>query len=161
MSRAAGKTPYPVGDMLAMARQSWVDRMTRRLDELGYGGYRKTDSAIFRILLRSPLAVGRLGAALGVTRQAARKLAGTLEQRQLAMLERDENDTRQLNIVLTARGREYAHAVASVIEELNRQMAELVTPDQLRGADAVLRAVIGDNQPWAYLAQRLAPGTQM
>jgi DNA-binding MarR family transcriptional regulator len=146
--------------MLAMARRSWVDSMTRRLDELGYSGYRKTDSAIMRTLLRSPVAVGRLGAGLGVTRQAARKLAGTLEQRGLATLERDAHDSRQLNIVLTPRGRQYAHTVVSVIQELNREVGELVSAEQLRGADAVLRAVIGDNRPWAYFSQRLAPSTQ-
>jgi hypothetical protein len=48
---------------------------------LGYAGFRRGDAAVMRVLLREPLPVGRLGVGLGVTRQAARKIADALEQR--------------------------------------------------------------------------------
>jgi DNA-binding MarR family transcriptional regulator len=95
-----------------------------------------------RVLWRGSLPVGRLGAVLGVTRQAARKIADALEQRGYATTERDTGDTRQLNVTLTPAGRDYARAVIAVTEELNREVAGRVSPAQLAAADIVLRAAL-------------------
>jgi DNA-binding MarR family transcriptional regulator len=80
-----------------------------------------------------------------VTRQAARKVADGLEQRGYATTERDSRDTRQLNVTLTQLGRDYARAVTAVTEELNREVAGRVSPDQLAAADTVLRAALFDD----------------
>src|SRR5580704_15690913 len=136
---------YRFGDLLALTRQSWVGQMTSRLERLGYAGYRRSDAAAFRMLWQSPLPVGRLGASLGVTRQAARKVADGLEQRGYATTERDPRDTRQLNVALTELGRDYALAIILVISELNREVAGRVSPAQLAAADAVLRAALFDD----------------
>ena len=101
---------YGFGDLVALARLSWVGQMTSRLEGLGYAGFRRGDAAVMRVLSRGPLPVGRLGEALGVTRQAARKIADTLEQRGYATTERDSRDTRQRNVTLTPAGRGYALA---------------------------------------------------
>ena len=143
---AAESTPtYRFGDLLALTRQSWLGQMTSRLERLGYVDYRRSDAAALRMLWRDPLPVGRLGTGLGVTRQAARKVADGLEQRGYATTERDSRDTRQLNVTLTQLGREYARAITAVIEELNREVAGRVSPDQLAAADTVLRAALFDD----------------
>jgi DNA-binding MarR family transcriptional regulator len=144
---ARESTPaYRLGDLIALARQSWLLQMTTRLEALGYAGYRRGDAAVMRMLLRGPLPVGRLGAALGVTRQAAKKVADALVQRGYATTERDSRDARQLNVTLTPIGRDYARAVSSVTEELNREVAARVTPAELAAADTVLRAALfGDS----------------
>jgi len=143
---APESTPtYRFGDLLALTRQSWLGQMTSRLERLGYADYRRTDAATLRMLWRGPLPVGRLGPGLGVTRQAARKVADGLEQRGYATTERDSRDTRQLNVTLTQLGRDYAIAVTGVIEELNREVAGRVSPAQLAAADAVLRAALFDD----------------
>jgi DNA-binding MarR family transcriptional regulator len=143
---AAESTPtYRIGDLVALARLSWVDQMTSRLEALGYAGFRRGDAAVMRLLLRGPLPVGRLGAALGVTRQAARKIVDALEQRGYATTERDSRDTRQLNVTLTPVGRDYARTVIAVTEELNREVAGRVSPAQLAAADTVLRAALFDD----------------
>ena len=98
---AESTATYRFGDLLALTRQSWLGQMTSRLEGLGYAGYRRSDAAALRMLWRGPLPVGRLGAVLGVTRQAARKVADGLEQRGYATTERDSRDTRQLNVTLT------------------------------------------------------------
>jgi DNA-binding MarR family transcriptional regulator len=143
---AAESTPaYRFGDLVALARQSWLIQMTSRLERLGFAGYRRGDVAVMRMLLRGPLPVGRLGAALGVTRQAARKVADVLEQRGYATTGRGSRDTRQLNVTLTPAGGDYARAVIAVTEELNREVAGRVSPAQLAAADAVLRAALFDD----------------
>jgi DNA-binding MarR family transcriptional regulator len=142
-----------------MARQSWVDQMSGLLSERGFIGYRRTDASVMRMLLRAPVPIGKLGASLGVTRQASRKIVAGLEQRRYVRTERDLHDSRQLNTELTPLGEDYARAVVTVIHELNSQIALRVTHQQMLGADAVLRAVIGDNGTWAGVARRLPPPT--
>jgi DNA-binding MarR family transcriptional regulator len=141
---ARSTSQYPFGDLLALARQSWLGEMAGRLEALGYEGYRRSDAAALRLLLRGPMAVGQLGAVLGVTRQAARKVADSLQERGYATTERDPHDARQLNVVLTAAGHDYAIAIVTVIAELNRRVCEQVDPAQLAAADAVLRAALFD-----------------
>jgi DNA-binding MarR family transcriptional regulator len=142
---ARSTVPYRFGDLLALARQSWLGEMARRLAGLGYDDYRRSDAATMRLLLRGPLPVGQLGTRLGVTRQAARKVADGLEQRGFAVTGRDQRDARQLNVTLTPAGRDYAGAVVAVIDELNREVSRRADPAQLAAADAVLRAVLFDD----------------
>ncbi len=118
--------------------------MARRLAGRGYADYRRSDAAAMRVLLRGPLPVGQLGTHLGVTRQAARKVADGLQRRGYAMTERDRRDARQLNVTLTPAGQDYARVVAAVIEELNQEVARRTDPAQLAVTDAVLRAVLFD-----------------
>jgi DNA-binding MarR family transcriptional regulator len=154
---AAESTPtYRFGDLLALTRQSWLGQMASRLERLGYAGYRHSDAAAMRMLWRDPLPVGRLGAGLGVTRQAARKVADGLEQRGYATTGRDSRDTRQLNVALTPLGRDYARAITAVISELNREVAGRVGPAELAAADTVLRAALFDDST-RERANRLPP----
>jgi DNA-binding MarR family transcriptional regulator len=141
---AESTPPYRFGDLVALARLSWLNEATGRLDGLGFAGFRRGDVAVMRVLERGPLPVGRLGAVLSVTRQAARKVADSLEQRGYATIERDSRDSRQLNVMLTSAGRDYARAVIAVTEQLNREIASRVSPAQLAAADSVLRAALFD-----------------
>ena len=118
--------------------------MASRLGALGYPGYLRSDAAAIRLLRRGPVPVGQLGAVLGVTRQAARKVADSLQRRGYATTARGTRDTRQVNVILTPAGHSYARAVTAVIEQLNREVAQRVSPAQLTAADAVLRAVLFD-----------------
>jgi DNA-binding MarR family transcriptional regulator len=136
--------PYLFGDLLALARRSWVTQMASRLEERGYRDYRRSDAAAMRLLRRRGLSIGQLGAALGVTRQAARKLTDGLERRGYVRIEQDRRDSRRLNILLTDEGEAYARAVVDVIQALNDELAERVDRDQLAAAAAVLRAVLDD-----------------
>jgi len=120
--------------------------MSGRLAQAGYPDYRRSDAAAIRLLLRrGPVPVGQLGAVLGVTRQAARKVADGLVRRGFAVTRRDPDDTRQLNVMLTPAGEEYAHAVVAVIDQLNREVRGRVDPAELAAADAVLRASLFDD----------------
>lgn len=147
---------YAFGDLLALARRSWVRQMAERLSAMGFDDYRRSDAAVVRLLARGPTSVGRLGEALGVTRQAARKVVAGLERRRFAATARDDRDGRQVNVFLTAEGVAYAEAVVAVIGRLNGDLIGRVDPAALAGADAVLRAVLADDDA-SRLASRLAP----
>ena len=148
--------PYRFGDLLALARQSWIRRMAGELADRGFTDYRIADAAVVRRLRRGPVPVGRLGADLGVTRQAARKVVRGLQERGYASTEPDAGDARKLNVVLTSAGQAYASAITEVIALLNRGLAAKVTPEQLAAADAVLRVSIEDGQI-AQSAARIPP----
>jgi len=159
MPEKSNAAPYLFGDLLALARQSWVRQMEGRLDRLGFADYRRSDAATLRLLQRAPVPIGRLGIALGVTRQAARKVADGLGERDYARTERDARDSRKLNIVLTTRGELYAGAVVEVIEALNAELRDRVDLSQLKAADAVLRAAIADDEAARRIATLVrAPG---
>jgi DNA-binding MarR family transcriptional regulator len=149
---------YPFGDLLALARQSWLGQMDSRLTALGYAGYRRSDAAAMRILRRAPVSVGQLGIGLGVTRQAARKVADGLQRRGYATTGRDPRDSRQVNITLTPAGHDYARAIIAVIGELNREVSQRTDPAKLAAADAVLRAALFDDSA-KQRASRLPPPT--
>jgi DNA-binding MarR family transcriptional regulator len=134
--------PYLFGDLLALARQSWVQQMAARLGEAGYGDYRRSDAAALRLLRRRPASVGELGTALGVTRQAGRKVVDGLLERGYASTQRDSADARRLNVALTSAGQRYATAITGVISELNAELAARVDESQLAATDVVLRAAI-------------------
>lgn len=142
--------------MLALARRTWVLRLTAELESRGYPGYRLSDAAVMRTLVFRPSHVGRLGEVLGVSRQAARKVVANLEVRGLAMTATDTEDARRLRVVPTPAGVEYAKAIVEVVEKLNRQVAELVGPQGLQAADVVFRAVMVEER-MRRMAERIPP----
>jgi DNA-binding MarR family transcriptional regulator len=130
------------GDLLALARQGWVHEMAARLAEQGFTGYRRSDALVLRSLRQGSVPVGRLAGALGVSRQAARKVVDGLERRGFATTMRDEADGRRLNVVLTSRGTAYADAVVAAVVSLNRDFESHVDPGGLEVAREVLSAVV-------------------
>lgn len=139
----ASATPvYRFGDLLGVARLSWVRKIASELEVRGFPGYRMSDASSVRFLFVAPRSVGELGELLTVTRQAARKAATSLETRGYATLTRDPGDARRLNVTLTETGRAYGLAIAEVIALQNQALALRVTPEQLQAADTALRAVI-------------------
>jgi DNA-binding MarR family transcriptional regulator len=149
-------TPYRFGDLLALARRSWVLNMASGLEARGFADYRASDAGAVRLLLRGPTPVGQIGAVLGTTRQAARKVARGLEERGYAITGPDPDDGRKVNVTLTARGRAYAEAIITVIDALNRNLASKVDPVHLAHADAVLRTVVYQERLVAN-AERIPP----
>lgn len=156
----ASTHPYLFGDLLALARLSWVRQMADRLGQLGYADYRRSDAITLRMLSRGPVTVGRLGTELGVTRQAARKVIDGLEQRDYVRTERDAHDSRVLNVILTPVGVGYARAVIQVIHDLNREFCERADPAQLSAADAVLRVMIASDSALEATASLIKPPVQ-
>ncbi len=136
--------PVLLGDLLALARRAWVARMGEGLRRRGFDDYRRSDALVVRVLRRGPLPVGRLGAALGTTRQAGRKVVDGLERRGYASTVPDPADARRTNVVLTDRGARYAEAVVEVLGELNDDLAARVDPDDLESTRTVLRAVVSE-----------------
>jgi DNA-binding MarR family transcriptional regulator len=137
--------PYRFGDLLALARRSWIRQVRSRMEDAGFAGYRQTDAWVLRLLAQRPWAIGQLGEAMGVTRQAARQLADGMVERGYAAFGTDPQDARRTLVVLTSSGESYARAVAQAQDALNNALRDRVSAADLAAADAVLRAVFGDH----------------
>jgi DNA-binding MarR family transcriptional regulator len=133
--------PPLFGDVLARARQRWINEMARRLARRGYLDYRRSDAFALRFLAVGPHALGAFAAPLGGSRQAARKVVTGLVERGFATVDADPNDLRRRSVRLTRAGREYAAAVSKVIYELNGELAAGVDAHELATAISVLTFV--------------------
>ncbi|HEY6296966.1 MAG TPA: hypothetical protein VIX15_14985 [Streptosporangiaceae bacterium] len=149
--------PYRFGNLLARARRSWVEQIAGRMAEAGFPGYRRTDAATLGLLLHWPLAIGQLGEALGVTRQAARQFADGLVERGYASFGTDPADSRRTLVVLTPSGHAYGRAIWAAQDALNEVVRGRVSEADLAAADAVLRAVFPDDQTRQQVDERLPP----
>lgn len=130
-----------IGDSIALARLAWVNETSRRLASMGYLDFRRSDTAALRRLRAGPAALGELAGALHVSRQAARKVVASLEQRGYVTLTRDRNDARRSHIVLTTAGVQYAIEVVRTAESLNEEVREMVDAEDLARATKVLKIV--------------------
>ena len=133
--------PRLFGDLLALARGAWIREMALRLGRLGYPHYRRSDAIALRWLVHGRLPLGEVTAALGVSRQAARKVVDGLVDRGYARVERDRGDGRRLNVELSADGTRYALAVIKVVAELNDDVERQADAYDLGVVKAVLRTV--------------------
>jgi DNA-binding MarR family transcriptional regulator len=129
------------GDLLALARERWVRSMAESLAAKGYPGYRRSDALSLRVLHSGSRTLGDVAAPLGGSRQATRKIITGLVARGYAILETDQRDARRRQVILTPLGHEYAEAVVDTVNELNREVTEKVSPDDLAAAFSVLTFV--------------------
>jgi DNA-binding MarR family transcriptional regulator len=151
--------PYRFGNLLALARLSWIEQIRERMREAGFPDYRRTDAGILAFLLQQPLAIGQLGEALRISRQAARQLADGLVERGYATFGSDDADARRTLVVLTPRGKAYGRAIWTAQDALNETVRNRVSEADLAAADAVLRAVFPDDNARERVAERLPPPT--
>jgi DNA-binding MarR family transcriptional regulator len=151
------RRPYRFGNLLALARQSWIEQVRDRMQETGFPGYRQSDAVVLALLLRRPLAIGQLGEARGISRQAARQLADGLVERGYATFGTDDADARRTLIVLTPRGKAYGRAIWMAQDALNETVRGRVSEADLAAADAVLRAVFPDDGARQRVDKRMPP----
>jgi DNA-binding MarR family transcriptional regulator len=149
--------PYRFGSLLALARLSWVEQIQERMQQAGFPGYRRSDAGILGLLLQRPLAIGQLGEALGVSRQAARQLADGLVERGYASFGIDQADSRRTLVVLTPNGQAYGRAIWMAQDALNETLRNRVSEADLAAADVVLRAVFPDGPSRQRVDERLPP----
>jgi DNA-binding MarR family transcriptional regulator len=149
--------PYRFGDLLARARRSWIEQISERMQEAGFPGYRRSDAGILALLLRQPLAIGELGEAMRISRQAARQMADGLVERGYATFGTDEADARRTLVVLTRRGKAYGRAIWMAQNALNERVRSRVSEADLAAADAVLRAVFPDDDARQRVDERMPP----
>ena len=105
--------------------------------------------------VQQPLAIGQLGEAMGISRQAARQMADGLVERGYATFGTDDADARRTLVVLTPRGKAYGRAIWRAQDALNETVRSRVSEADLAVADAVLRAVFPDDNARQRVDKRM------
>ena len=129
------------GDLLAMARERWIQAMARRLSVLGFEDYRRSDALVLRSLRTGEVPLGSLTQILGLTQQGALKVVSGLVDRGYARVTSSTLDSRRRMVALTPRGLEYLAAVVATLRALNDEVVDGVDADQLSAAYSVLEHV--------------------
>ena len=122
--------------------------------------YVAAEDGVLALLLQRPLAIGQLGEALGISRQAARQMADGLVERGYATFGTDDADARRTLVALTPRGKAYGRAIWTAQDALNETVRSRVSEADLAAADAVLRAVFPDEDARQRVDKRMPPPSE-
>jgi DNA-binding MarR family transcriptional regulator len=141
---SATAEPESFHDLLAIARLRWLNRMRADLAERGFTTFRRGDGAWVRILGYEPQGLGEMAEFIGISRQAATKMADSLERRGYVERKDDDADRRRVILHLTDLGRRYERAIIEVVDTLDESFRASVAPDDLEAAFRVLHVAAGD-----------------
>lgn len=138
--------------LLAMGFRTLTDRFHALLREEGYEPLRPAHGFLFRALAQhGALTATQLGPQLGLTRQAASRLAAELEGWGYLARAPHPRDGRATVLELTARGRDYVAHADALWARIEREWAELAGADAVAGAKAALAAWVeqaaGEGEP--------------
>jgi len=135
--------PLPLARLLSAATQVAVRRLNTTLAERGYLDLRPADGYALLALGEEGATASQLGARLGVTKQAAAKIAVRLERAGYLARAGHPHDGRAQLLRRTGRGDVLLRDAAEVQREIERDWARTIGKAQaaeLRGAlEAVLR----------------------
>lgn len=135
---------------MAMGLRSLIDALHERLERRGM----EIKPVYAFVLLASrerPLTVNEVGELLGITKQAASKLAETMEREEYLLRKPHPEDARAKLLHLAPRGRRALKAAEDIYVELEAEWAEVIGKRRLEALrsdlNEVLRATHGGNLP--------------
>jgi DNA-binding MarR family transcriptional regulator len=135
------------GLLLAQALHSYVGHLHRRLAEHGFSDLRPTFGLPLRSLHERPRTLTELARELGVSKQAAAKVVGELEQRGLIERRPSPADGRATLLHLSSSGRSLVAAAIATGNAVERELAGGLGPRAAAGLRAGLERLAHD-PPW-------------
>jgi DNA-binding MarR family transcriptional regulator len=126
---------------LRVARRAYGHAIGQRIAEAGFDDMPRNGPFVLGGMANRGGTAAGLIRELGVTKQAASQLIDTLVLRGYLEREVNPDDRRRLNIVLTDRGRAAAAAVRAGVEQVDGELAQRLSPEQLQGFRAGLVAL--------------------
>jgi DNA-binding MarR family transcriptional regulator len=123
--------PVPLARLLAMSYRWMIDRLHERLAARGWSGIRPAYGFVLLATRAGPLTPTALADKLGVSKQAASKLADALVSDGLLLRSVDGNDGRQRTLTIAPLGHELLAAVEAIYRELEAEIAAMIGPDRL------------------------------
>jgi DNA-binding MarR family transcriptional regulator len=119
--------------LLRAARASYSQAIKARLAEAGLDDLPRNGPFVLGGMANRGGSAGDMVRGLGVSKQAASQLIDTLVLRGYLEREVNPDDRRRMTIALTDRGRAAAAAVRDGVETIDRQLAEMLSADELAG----------------------------
>jgi DNA-binding MarR family transcriptional regulator len=123
----------PIPALLRAARGAYGGAVRKRLTEGGFDDLPANGPYVLGGMANQGGNAGGLVRELGISKQAASQLIDTLVLRGYLTREGDPDDRRRMLIELTERGRAAAAATRAGVEEVDAELAAMLTPDHLEG----------------------------
>lgn len=120
-----------------------AQRGTAELAARGFADIRPVHDFALRSIASGAENASELGRRMSVSKQAAAKTIGVLEERGYVSREPDAHDRRQVRVRVTARGRALMREGEEIFDELRAQWEEQVGVAQIAELEASLRTLVG------------------
>ncbi len=137
--RTADGVPIPA--LLRASRGAYGQAIQRRLVAEGFDDLPRNGPFVLGGLVNQDVQARDLIPQLGVSKQAASQLIDTLVMRGYLERELDADDRRRMTLRVTERGRAAAAAVRAGVQAVDAELAELISPAELKGLRAGLVAL--------------------
>lgn len=118
--------PVPLARLLAMSYRLMIDELHARLPEAGWADVRPSYGFVLLAARAKPTTTVELARLLGVSKQAASKLVGAMEDAGYLLRSPDAHDGRALNVELADRGERLLVAVEKIYDELEAEWAAVI-----------------------------------
>jgi DNA-binding MarR family transcriptional regulator len=136
-------TTQSLGFLLAKASQRWNELLYARFVAQGYGEVRPSyGSLLLPLFEEDGLRMGQLAGRARLSKQTMTTMVRLLERDGLVTRERDDADGRAFRIHLTERAREFQPVAEEVLEELDREVQQALTPRATNALERALKGVI-------------------
>jgi len=123
------------------ARGSYARAIAARLAAAGFDDLPRNGGFVLGGMANFGGSAGDMIRGLGVSKQAASQLIDTLVLRGYLTREVNQEDRRRMVIDLTERGSAAAAAVRAGVRQVDRELAQMISPEQLAGLRAGLEAL--------------------
>lgn len=131
----------PIPALLRAARGAYGHAIGRRLAAAGLDDLPRNGPYVLGGMANHGATAGQLVRRLGISKQATGQLIDTLVLRGYLERRPNDGDRRRVTIELTPRGRDAAAEVRAGVEEVDAELARLLTRTQLTGLRAGLVAL--------------------
>jgi DNA-binding MarR family transcriptional regulator len=121
-----------------------ADQATAELASRGYEEIRPVHDFALRVILAGADNASELGRRMSVTKQAAAKTIGALEERNYVAREPDPADKRRMRLYVTDHGLAMLRAGEEIFDELREQWERQVGTDPVTQLESTLRQLVGN-----------------
>jgi DNA-binding MarR family transcriptional regulator len=136
-------TTQNLGFLLAKASQRWNELLYGHFVAQGYPEVRPSyGSLLLPLFEEDGLRMGQLAERARLSKQTMTTMVRLLERDGLVTRERDAADGRAFRIQLTERAKEFESVAEEVLEELEREVQEALTPRATSALERALKGVI-------------------
>jgi len=136
-------TTRSLGFLLAKASQRWNELLYAQFVARGYPEVRPSyGSLLLPLFEEDGLRMGQLAERARLSKQTMTTMVRLLERDGLVIRERDAADGRAFRIHLTARAQEFRPVAEEVLEQIDREVRQALTPRATNALERALKGVI-------------------
>jgi DNA-binding MarR family transcriptional regulator len=132
-----------------LLRGAWVGyqlRLDNAMADAGFGDRGFPDGRVLRMCRDNEATISKIGRELGITRQGASKVVGSLRERGYVAVDPSPHSAREKTITLTPRALDYLAAQRKAVRTIERQLRNALGPDGFAALSRLLDELGADDQ---------------